>query len=107
MAAASFVFFVLGVLIYFIPAIVGKHKRNATAILVLNIFLGWTVIGWVVALVWACSTEDAPAATRRGELPLPTVPCFHCGSANAYGARRCVNCSVQFVATVDPPPTEK
>ena len=48
------------VLIYFIPATVARsrHKRNATAITVLNVFLGWTFVGWVVALVWAC-TEDA------------------------------------------------
>ncbi|SRR6266404_2946751 len=44
-------------LIYFLPAIVGRKKRNAQAILVLNIFAGWMVIGWIVALVWA-STKD-------------------------------------------------
>ena len=40
---------------YFIPAIVafkGGHG-NAAAILILNLFLGWTLIGWVGALVWA------------------------------------------------------
>jgi hypothetical protein len=44
---------------YFIPAIVASCRRqNATgAIMVLNIFLGWTFIGWVIALVWA-STND-------------------------------------------------
>ena len=44
--------------LYFLPAIMGCRKRNATAILVLNIFLGWTFLGWVVALVWA-TTKDA------------------------------------------------
>jgi len=29
----------------------------------LNLFLGWTLIGWIVALVWA-STVDVPAAVR-------------------------------------------
>jgi hypothetical protein len=29
----------------------------------LNFFLGWTVIGWVVALVWAVKT-DAPMVVR-------------------------------------------
>ena len=43
--------------IYFLPSIVGWNKRNATAILILNLFLGWTFIGWVVALVWA-TTKD-------------------------------------------------
>ena len=39
--------------IYFLPTIVGQGKKNWTAISVLNLFLGWTFIGWVVALVWA------------------------------------------------------
>ncbi len=41
--------------VYFIPAIVAKKKKhsNKTAILLLNIFLGWTLVGWVVSLVWA------------------------------------------------------
>lgn len=50
--------------IYFVPAYVGRHKQNATAILVLNIFLGWTFIGWVGALVWAL-TNDVPPIQRQ------------------------------------------
>jgi len=41
--------------IYFLPALVAskrEHKQK-TAITVLNLFLGWTVLGWVGALVWA------------------------------------------------------
>ncbi len=46
---------IVGILIYFIPALMAfqrKHK-NRTAILMLNLFLGWSFIGWVVALVWS------------------------------------------------------
>ena len=43
--------------IYFIPSFVAyfkePQKKNATAIFILNLFLGWTIIGWVVALCWA------------------------------------------------------
>ena len=45
------------ILIYFIPALIAydrKHK-NKESIAVLNFLLGWTVIGWVAALVWAVS----------------------------------------------------
>ena len=44
---------------YFIPAIVGysRKKHNKGAILVLNLFLGWTGIGWVVALIWAVAND--------------------------------------------------
>ena len=43
--------------IYFIPAIVAYSRKhhNATAILILNLFLGWTAIGWIIALVWAAT----------------------------------------------------
>jgi uncharacterized membrane protein YqaE (UPF0057 family) len=51
-------------LTYFIPTIVGRNKRHATAICVLNILLGWTVIGWIVAMVWAISAEDLPALAQ-------------------------------------------
>jgi hypothetical protein len=54
---------ILGV-VYFIPSAVAKGRNHSKfeAILALNIFLGWTFIGWVAALVWAL-TEDNP--TRR------------------------------------------
>jgi hypothetical protein len=40
---------------YLLPATVAywRGKKNFLAIAVLNVFLGWTLIGWVIALVWA------------------------------------------------------
>lgn len=45
--------------LYFTPAIVAfaKKKKNTTSIVILNVFLGWTLVGWVVALVWATAHE--------------------------------------------------
>lgn len=50
-------------LLYFIPTLLAlvRLKRNTMAIFALNLFLGWSVIGWVVALVWAF-THDKEAA---------------------------------------------
>jgi hypothetical protein len=53
----------LGIVIYFIPSMVGSQKRNAGAIFLLNLLLGWTLIGWVGALVWA-ATQDAKPEIR-------------------------------------------
>ena len=41
--------------LYFLPCIVAYNSdhKNSTSIFVLNLLLGWTFIGWVVALVWA------------------------------------------------------
>jgi hypothetical protein len=52
---------VLLIAFYFLPSIAGywSKKRNAGAIFALNLFLGWTVIGWIIAVIWAC-TKDAP-----------------------------------------------
>lgn len=49
-------------IVYFLPtitAVVGR-RRQAGAIFVLNLITGWTGIGWVAALVWAC-VRDAGA----------------------------------------------
>ena len=49
--------FAFCILLYFLPSIVGHEKRSFTGIFLVNLFLGWTFIGWIVALVWAC-TDD-------------------------------------------------
>lgn len=47
------------IVFYFLPTIIGQRKSNAKAIFVLNLFLGWTFIGWVIALVWATTTDKS------------------------------------------------
>lgn len=44
-----------GLVVYFIPTVIAykKERDNKNSILALNIFLGWTLVGWVVSLVWA------------------------------------------------------
>ena len=42
---------------YFLPTIAGSGKKNSGAIFVLNLLLGWTLVGWVIALVWACCKD--------------------------------------------------
>jgi len=58
-------FFGLPLLIYFLPSIIAlaRSKRDTLAIFLLNLFLGWSVIGWIVALVWAAK-NDVPAVAR-------------------------------------------
>ncbi|MGH6670432.1 MAG: superinfection immunity protein [Xanthobacteraceae bacterium] len=42
-------------LVGFLPSVIAFVRRhhNRYAILVLNVLLGWTVVGWAVALVWS------------------------------------------------------
>lgn len=45
--------------IHFLPTIIAalKHSRSVVGIFLVNLFFGWTVIGWIVALIWALSSE--------------------------------------------------
>ncbi len=56
------VFFVFSIAFYFLPGIIASIRghRQQLAIWIVDILLGWTFIGWVVALVWACTTPDPP-----------------------------------------------
>jgi len=42
---------------YFLPSIVGWHKKNRNAIFVLNLLMGWTFLGWLIALIWALTKD--------------------------------------------------
>lgn len=54
-------------LAYLAPAIVALALRRPRrgAIVAINILAGWTVLGWVAALVWALRRPDAPVPASR------------------------------------------
>lgn len=43
--------------LYFVPSFVAflRNHHNRWAILLLNVFLGFTMIGWVIALIWSAT----------------------------------------------------
>lgn len=49
--------------LYGIPSIVAWRRRhhNRAAIILVNLLLGWTGLGWIAALIWA-STNPPPKA---------------------------------------------
>ena len=49
-----------GLAVYFIPTMIAiaRRKRNTLAIFALNLFLGWSVIGWVAALIWSLASDS-------------------------------------------------
>jgi hypothetical protein len=53
----GFVVLAFALFVYLLPTYVAwaKTHANLAAIAMLNVLLGWTFIGWVVALVWAMS----------------------------------------------------
>jgi len=62
-----FPFFGFGFVLYFLPAIIAavRGKRDTLAIFLLNLFLGWTFVGWIVALVWAVKADPVVHYVQR------------------------------------------
>jgi len=51
--------------LYLVPTLVGRNKENAVGIFLLNFFLGWTFVGYVVALIWALAARPKAAGVYR------------------------------------------
>ena len=49
--------------VYFLPHIVAEKRKckHIAGIFVINLFLGWTLLGWVICLAWACANEPKPS----------------------------------------------
>ncbi|MBL5920595.1 superinfection immunity protein [Lelliottia amnigena] len=81
---------------YFIPSIISfsRGHQSAWAITMLNLLLGWTFLGWVIALVWSVGVVDEPA-------PQPVEPknnlrlakCNHCDEMIDTRATACYFCN--------------
>ncbi len=56
----SFLLLIIFIGLYFLPTIVAfnRNHKNATPILICNLFLGWTLIGWVGSLVWSLLSQE-------------------------------------------------
>ena len=74
---------IIGLFVYFVPYMiaVARGKENSLAIGLLNIFLGWTLAGWVVALVWAVMKDNLPEPVPASmdefiDLPQPSFASF-------------------------------
>jgi hypothetical protein len=54
-AVAGIFIFAVALFLYLLPTIVavGRGHHNAGPIVVINLLLGWTFLGWIAALVWS------------------------------------------------------
>lgn len=82
---------ILAIAIYFIPTIAGWKTKNASAIFLLNLLLGWTIIGWIGALIWAYSLPEEPKQTSNW-----IYVCSKCGYKKSIDQRitlfKCPQC---------------
>jgi hypothetical protein len=61
--------------IYMLPTIVAGNRRHREVmpIAAINLLLGWTVLGWLIALLWALTSNVSKVARcANGENPLET-----------------------------------
>jgi T4 superinfection immunity protein len=109
--------------LYFVPGILAtvRHTKNAAAVWVIDIFLGWTVVGWVVALAMAFgetreeadrphyvvqampissappSSSPPPASSTPTPIPIASGvrTCGACGQPSGAG-NFCQNCGASL-----------
>jgi hypothetical protein len=73
----------------FLPTLIARSRNHphVSAIFLVNLFFGWTFIGWVVSLIWASTRPGVPVsyapayplqypAARNGAVTIlpPSVP---------------------------------
>lgn len=60
--------FFCAVVLYFAPAIIAHHRQHESSgkIFLVNLLLGWSILGWIACLAWACSGR-----TRQRVIILP------------------------------------
>jgi hypothetical protein len=105
----AFTFLFFGPALYLLPTYEAWKRKhpNLTAIALVNLFLGWTLIGWVVSVVWAYKNpEPVTVFTSQGpEVPSPSSPvaetkkCPFCAEDVLVAAIKCKHCGSQLPAT--------
>ena len=80
---------------YFVPTFLAIFKKSdkVQTITLVNLLLGWTVIGWVVALIWAIGPrERGEDRSRRRRSSAGRKPCPSWGRSLRKEARQCRHC---------------
>ena len=72
----GFVIVIVSIAAYWAPTIVAavRHVPNTGSVAVINGFLGWTLVGWVVALAMACRSHHPQQIAVIPYAPVPPPP---------------------------------
>jgi len=83
--------------LYFVPSIMAANKSHphGTAIFLVNLLLGWTVVGWLACLIWEANAPGAPKTYRPLIMPRrPATPADPAPSTTAEASARALEALV-------------
>lgn len=92
------------VYLYFLPTVeaMARGQNNVTQVALVNVFFGWSLLGWVLALVWAVKPQETshqnplhplpPTANTTEQDNRATKDCPMCGETVLAVARKCKHC---------------
>ena len=108
---AAFSFFIAAPALYLLPTYEAWKNQhpNLTAITLVNIFLGWSLLGWVIAVVWAYKKSEPTTVTLPPQAqevaPSPpqmehreTKKCPFCAEDVLVQALKCKHCGSTLTA---------
>lgn len=105
---ASLSFFVVAPTLYFLPTIEAWMNKSPDLqrVSLVNLFLGWSLVGWVVALVWALKKDESQvqrpeiyrAVGDSGVVEEKLKTCPDCAESVLTAARVCKHCKHEFFA---------
>lgn len=89
-----------GLFVYLLPAFIAYQRWHANrhAILVINIFLGWSVIGWLGALIWSATSAGSKSTTASVVLVGATLAVSSTFSPNVRAQELYPNITREHVA---------
>jgi hypothetical protein len=59
--------------IYFLPTIIVCQKAFVLQLFLLNLLLGWTIIGWIVALTWSVKKQTKIISQSEANINAHTI----------------------------------
>jgi hypothetical protein len=104
---STWIFFPAAIALYFAPSVVAATRKhpNTMSIFLLDLFLGWTLIGWIGALSWAYAAISPSSgqtdlaevvASHSTDRDLRTCP--YCAEDIRHSAIKCRHCGSELEA---------